>query len=73
MAMPSHLNPRCYAWKRRAHEELVGGLQAWLQLGCGRWVACLPLEDLDIGKPPTPSQALRNGEPTARVLRQCPN
>lgn len=32
MAMPSHLNPCCCVWKRRAHKELVDGLQACPQL-----------------------------------------
>lgn len=36
----------------------------------GGWVAYLPLEDLYSGKPPTPSQALRNGKLPTQVLGQ---
>lgn len=49
---------------------LQQGSGVWLQPECGRWVAYLSLETLCSGKRLTPSQALRNGELPAKVLRQ---
>lgn len=73
MAILSHLNSCSSVWKRRAHEELVGGPQAQPQplyssgvrrlVTTGVWeVGGLPASGRPCsGKAPTPSRAFRVG------------